>query len=62
MWISFIHLSPSFHVSIISLCWTEVWDPENFILLSKTPHGLSPDVDEACANGNALLGEFIPAK
>lgn len=59
MWISFIH--PSLISCVHELmCWNEVWDPENFILLSKTPHGLSPVVDEACAKGNALLGEFVP--
>lgn len=40
MWISFIHLSL---ISCVHgfMCRVEVWDPENFILLSKTSHGSS---------------------
>lgn len=58
MWISFIHLSL---ISCVHgfMCWVEVWDPENFILLSKTSYGLPPALDEACAKGKAPLGEFI---
>lgn len=34
MWISFIHL-PLISCVHEFMCWVEVWDPENFILLSK---------------------------
>lgn len=61
MWISFIHLSL---ISCVHefMCWVEVWDPENFILLSNTSCGLSPVLDEACAKGFSLSleEEFIP--
>lgn len=59
MWISFIHLSLISFVREF-MYRVEVWDPENFILLSKSLYGLSPVLDEACAKGKAFLGEFIP--
>lgn len=40
------------------MCSVKVWDPENFILLSKTLYGLSPVLDEACAKGNAFFKEY----
>lgn len=54
MWISFIHLSL---ISCVHefMCRVEVWDPENFILLSKTSYGLYPVLDEACAKGKAFF-------
>lgn len=48
MWISFIHPSLISRVHEF-MCWVEVWDPENFILLLKASCGLSPVLDKACA-------------
>lgn len=58
MWISFIHLSliPCVHEF---MCCFEVWDPENFILLSMMSYGLSPVLDEACGKQTASFFYFL---